>query len=224
MVGYQSTDFYYSAKVIVQVVQTVVMTPKETLRSQETPKEDTAQQILDVAQHLLQLRGYNAFSYADIAETVGIRKASIHYHFPSKHDLAVALVVRYRQTFSSLRSQIDQTTPKALDKLDRFANLYLEGLRNGCVCVCGMLAEDFTTVPLAVREEVKLFFSENEAWLTKVLVEGVESGDIRNQADLQIEAQLLLTSLQGAQLIARSYDDPARFQAIAQRLISGLRV
>ena len=187
-----------------------------------TEKEDTVQRILDVAQRLLQMRGYNAFSYADISETVGIRKASIHYHFPSKNDLAKALVVRYRSTFSRLRSQIDRETDHAITKLDRFANLYLEGLRDGCVCVCGMLAEDFTTLPPEVREEVKAFFSDNEAWLTQVLIQGVEAGVIHCQGNFEIEAQLLLTSLQGAQLIARSYDDLTRFQVIAQRLLAGL--
>ncbi len=188
-----------------------------------TDKEDTAQRILDVAQQLLQKRGYNAFSYADISETVGIRKASIHYHFPSKNDLAKALVVRYRSTFACLRSQIDRETDHAITKLERFANLYLEGLQSGCVCVCGMLAEDFTTLPSEVREEVKAFFSDNEAWLTQVLIQGVKTGEIHCQGNVEIEAQLLLTSLQGAQLIARSYDDPTRFQAIAQRLLAGLR-
>jgi TetR/AcrR family transcriptional regulator, transcriptional repressor for nem operon len=188
-----------------------------------TEKEDTAQKILDVAQQLLQMRGYNAFSYADISETIGIRKASIHYHFPSKNDLAKALVVRYRETFARLRSQIDRETDDAIAKLDRFANLYLEGLRNGCVCVCGMLAEDFTTLPLEVREEVKAFFGDNEAWLTKVLERGAAAGIVHCQGAFEVEAQLLLSSLQGAQLIARSYDDPTRFQAIAQRLLAGLK-
>jgi TetR/AcrR family transcriptional regulator, transcriptional repressor for nem operon len=187
-----------------------------------TEKEDTAQRILDVAQQLLQLRGYNAFSYADIAEIVGIRKASIHYHFPGKQDLATALVVRYRSTFSQLRSQIDQQTNHAITKLESFANLYLQGLQDGRVCVCGMLAEDFTTVPPVVRDEVKAFFSDNEAWLTQVLFQGIETGVIDCQGNLEVEAQLLLTSLQGAQLIARSYNDPARFEAIVQRLIRGL--
>lgn len=187
-----------------------------------TGKEDTAQRILDVSQQLLQMRGYNAFSYADISEMIGIRKASIHYHFPSKSDLAKALVLRYRSTFSNLRSQIDRETDNALRKLERFANLYLEGLRNGCVCLCGMLAEDFTTLPLEVREEVKAFFNDNEAWLIKVLVEGSQAGIIHHQGTIEVEAQLLLTSLQGAQLIARSYDDANRFQLIAQRLLAGL--
>ena len=187
-----------------------------------TTQKDTVQHILDVAQHLLQTRGYNAFSYADISESVGIRKASIHYHFPNKSDLGKALVVRYREAFRQERSRIDRDTDQALRKLERFADLYLGGLRNGRVCLCGMLAEDFTTLPNEMREEVRAFFDENEAWLTKVLVEGQKAGSIRYGGAVEVEAQLLLTGFQGAQIIARSYEDATRFQSIAQRLLMGL--
>jgi TetR/AcrR family transcriptional regulator, transcriptional repressor for nem operon len=187
-------------------------------------KEDTVQRILDVSQQLLQTRGYNAFSYADISEAVGIRKASIHYHFPSKTDLGKALVARYREVFRQERSRIDQNTDHALHKLERFADLYLAGLQDGRVCLCGMLAEDFTTLPSDMCEEVKAFFNENEAWLKKVLIEGKNAGMIQYQGTVEVEAQLILTGLQGAQLIARSYGDTTRFSAIAQRLLAGLAV
>lgn len=55
-------------------------------------KENTAQRILDTAQDLIRHRGYSAFSYADIADRVGIRKASIHYHFAAKEDLVLSLI------------------------------------------------------------------------------------------------------------------------------------
>ncbi len=189
-----------------------------------TGKEDTVQRILDVSQQLLQTRGYNAFSYADISEAVGIRKASIHYHFPSKTDLGKALVTRYRDTFRQQLKRIDRDTAHSLRKLEGFADLYLGGLQDGRVCLCGMLAEDFTTLPNQMREEVKAFFEENEAWLTKVLLEGYEARIINYQGAVEVEAQLLLTGLQGAQLIARSYGDANRFQLVARRLIAGLAV
>jgi TetR/AcrR family transcriptional regulator, transcriptional repressor for nem operon len=185
-------------------------------------KENTVRHILDVSQQLLQTRGYNAFSYADISEAVGIRKASIHYHFPSKSDLGKALVTRYREAFRQERSRIDRDTDNALHKLEQFADLYLEGLKDGRVCLCGMLAADFTTLPGDMREEVKAFLGENEAWLKKVLLEGKNAGIIQYQGAGAVEAQLILTGLQGAQLIARSYGDAARFQSIARRLLAGL--
>ncbi len=173
---------------------------------------------------MVQTRGYNAFSYADISAQVGIRKASIHYHFPNKSDLGKEVVARYRETFRKKLDQIDRATDNQRHKLERYAQLYLDGLQDQRMCLCGMLAADFTTLPEVVREEVKGFFADNEAWLTKVLVEGCSTGIVRCTGSAEIEAQLLLSGLQGAQLAARSYGDITRFHSIAQRLLSGLEV
>lgn len=183
---------------------------------------DTAEQILDVAQVMIQTHGYNAFSYADISVQVGIRKASIHYHFPSKNDLGKEVVARYRETFRKKLDQIERATDNPLSKLERYAQLYLDGLQDEKMCLCGVLAADFNTLPEVVREEVKGFFADSEAWLTKVLIEGCSVGVLCCNASTEIEAQLLLSGLQGAQLTARSYRDVTRFDSIAQRLLWGL--
>ncbi|SRR5579883_1324215 len=187
-------------------------------------KEDTCQLILDVSQYLLQTRGYNGFSYADIAKAVGIRKASIHYYFPNKSDLGEALVKRYRESFRQLRARIDRETDDALSKLKRFVEPYLEGLLDGRVCLCGMLAEEFTTLPKQICVEIKSFLDENEAWLTKVLMAGREAGIISYQGPVEVEAQLLLIGLHGAQSSARFYGDTKRFELMAHRLLSGFAV
>jgi TetR/AcrR family transcriptional regulator, transcriptional repressor for nem operon len=183
---------------------------------------DTVQRILDVSQHMLQVRGYNSLSYGDVSEAIGVHLTCIQYHFPSKSDLAKALVARYRQTFAELQSQIDQKTDQPIQKLKEFANLYRDGLRSGRMCLCGMLAEDITMLPPDVKEEVKAFFDDNEAWLIQVLTEGVETGVVRVRGAIATEAQLLLIGLQGAQLMARAYSDLDRFQQISQRLVAGL--
>ncbi|MBW4638730.1 MAG: TetR/AcrR family transcriptional regulator [Gloeocapsa sp. UFS-A4-WI-NPMV-4B04] len=172
----------------------------------------------------MQTRGYNAFSYADISAEVGIRKASIHYYFPSKGDLGRHLVARYRQTFRKKRDQIDHKTDDSRLKLTQYIQLYLDGLQNERLCLCGMLAADFNTLPQAVPEEVKSFFADNEAWLAKVLTEGSKAGVIRCNGLAEVEAQLLLAALQGAMLVARSRGDISQFQAIAQKLLAMLEV
>jgi TetR/AcrR family transcriptional regulator, transcriptional repressor for nem operon len=184
----------------------------------------TVQRILDVSQHMLQVRGYSSLSYADVAEAIGIAQTRVQHYFPSKSDLAKALVVRYRQTFFDLQSQIDQTIDQPIDKIKAFTGLYLDGLRSGKMCLCGMLAEDITVLPAEVRQEVKAFFDDNEAWLVKVLTAGVEAEVLRVRGAIATEAQLLLIGLQGAQLMARAYSDLGRFQHIAQRLVAGLMV
>lgn len=187
-------------------------------------RADTAQQILDAAQYMVQTRGYNAFSYADISQQVGIRKASIHYHFPSKSDLGKELVTRFRETFRKKLDQISRASEDHCHQLERYTQLYLDVLQDERMCLGGMLAADFTTLPQGVRQEVNGFFDDNVVWLTKVLVEGSKAGNFHYKGSATVEAQLILAGLEGAMLMARSYGDVRLFQAIAQRLIDGLKV
>src|SRR5271168_5491364 len=75
--------------------------------------------ILDVAERLAQTRGYNGFSYADIAAELGVTKASLHYHFPSKAELGRALIVRYHGLFGAALDSIDGQTKSPHEKLKR---------------------------------------------------------------------------------------------------------
>ena len=83
-----------------------------------TPRADTdtATRILDVAERLVQVRGFNAFSYADVAAELQITKAALHYHFASKADLGSALVARYTGDFIDALEGIDRTDGSAMQK------------------------------------------------------------------------------------------------------------
>jgi len=181
----------------------------------------TAERIMDAAQRMVQTRGYNAFSYADISAQVGIRKASIHYYFPSKKDLGKELVARYRVAFRDKLDRIDNETDDARRKLKAYAQLYLEALRDDDrMCLCGMLASDITTLPEEVRREVVGFFADNETWLMKTLGDGRNVGVLSFSSSAKSEAQLLLTGLQGAMLVARTYGDQARFRTVVRSLLA----
>jgi TetR/AcrR family transcriptional regulator, transcriptional repressor for nem operon len=184
--------------------------------------QDTVQRILDVSQQMLQVRGYNALTYQDVAAAIGLQDSNIEAYFPLKSDLAKALIVRYRKTFAKLQDQIDQNTDRPIQKLIQFADLYFDGLRSGRMCLCGMLAEDITVLPPELQREVLTFFDENEAWLVQVITDGVRLGVMAAKGAIEIEAKLLLIGLQGAQLMARAYSQLELFQQIAQRLIAGL--
>lgn len=192
----------------------------------ETPvQSNTYEQILNAALRIMQIYGYNAFSYADISEQVGVRKASIHYHFPLKSDLGKMVVVRYRETFRKKLDQIDWETDNPSRKLEQYIKLYLDVLQNSQkVCLCGMLGAEVETLPEEIREEVKGFFAENEAWLKKVLVQVNEVQEIGLDGFDEVEAQLLLTALEGAMLMARLYGDVTRFYSIVQRLLTRLNL
>jgi TetR/AcrR family transcriptional repressor of nem operon len=183
---------------------------------------DTSGRILDIAERLLQTRGYNAFSYADIARSLHITKASLHYHFPTKGELGKRLIERYQQSFLRALAEIDGLSKDAPEKLRRYIGLYTEVLRNDRMCLCGMLAAEYATLPKPMKSELKHFFDENERWLIAVLEDGRISKRLRFSGAARETAQLLVGSLEGAMMLARSYGDVARFEAVAERLLAGL--
>ena len=109
---------------------------------------DTAERILEVAERLVQVQGFNAFSYADISGELHIRKASLHHHFPTKAALGQALITRYHQRFVESLAGIRRDSQDARTRLARYAQLYREVLREQRMCLCGVLAADFATLPL----------------------------------------------------------------------------
>lgn len=176
----------------------------------------TPDTILDVAQGLLQTRGYNGFSYRDIADAVGIRTASLHYHFPGKADLGVALAARYRRRFNEALEDISAQTDDARRRLERFADLFRTTLDvDGGLCLCGMLGAEIATLPGPVAAEVNGFFRDNEAWLTDVIAAGRNDGTVRSGTTAVDQARLFLAALEGAMILARATGDGGRFDAVA---------
>jgi TetR/AcrR family transcriptional repressor of nem operon len=183
----------------------------------------TAERILDAAQRWVQARGFNGFSYADLAEELGIRKASLHYHFATKEDLGRALMARYRERFREALADIEAGSADARVRLRRYARLYLSVLQDeDRMCLCGMLAADFTTLARPIREEVRRFFDDNEAWLARVLEQGRKAGRLRFEGPAAAQAVVLVSGLEGAMLVARSTGGPRRFEATARRLLASV--
>jgi TetR/AcrR family transcriptional repressor of nem operon len=178
--------------------------------------------ILDVAEQLAQTRGYNGFSYADIAAQLGVTKASLHYHFPSKAQLGTALIDRYQKTFGDALDAIDRKTEEPAEKLRRYVDLYDSVLRNDRMCLCGMLAAEYATLPAPMQEGLTSFFDANERWLTAVLHGGVQIGVFVLTESANARARVLLGALEGAMLVARSYGDSHRFRAAAAFLLEDL--
>jgi len=181
---------------------------------------DTPSRILDTAERLVQVRGFNGFSYADVAAELHITKAALHYHFAGKAELGEALMVRYAERFSAALVAIDKALGEAPAKLDAYASLYLGVLRNQRMCLCGMLAADYQTLPESMQEAVIRFLDGNEAWLTGVLEQGQRDGTLSFTGSARGAAQMIVSGLEGAMLVARSYGDIERFQAAATRLLA----
>jgi len=182
----------------------------------------TAERVLDIAERLVQVRGFSNFSYADIATELGITKASLHYHYPGKAELGQALITRYAERFNQALDEIDRDVPNARAKLAAYADLYAGVLRNERMCMCGILAAEYQTLPETMRSEVIRFFDDNQKWLTRVLKEGKADGTLTYHGRAADVAQGILGTLEGAMLVARPYGDMARFDAAAKQLLNGL--
>ena len=182
----------------------------------------TASRILDVAERLVQVRGFNGFSYADIAAELQITKAALHYHFASKADLGEALIARYADRFMGALASLDTADGTASAKLDSYAGLYLQVLRNRKMCLCGMLAAEYQTLPQPMQDAVIRFFDQNESWLESVLEQGRADGSLHFAGSARDIARMIVGGLEGAMLVARPYGDVARFQAAAANLLAGL--
>jgi TetR/AcrR family transcriptional repressor of nem operon len=182
----------------------------------------TAERILDVAERLVQTQGCNGFSYADISAELKITKASLHYHFATKADLGTKLIARYHQRFQTALDGIDGESDGARRKLRRYAQLYADVLRTRRLCLCGMLASDFATLPKPMKDGVRAFFDANETWLTRVIEEGRHAKALRRDGPANETARMVVSSLEGAMLVARSYDDVQRFESNAERLFADL--
>jgi TetR/AcrR family transcriptional repressor of nem operon len=184
---------------------------------------DTRTTLLDVAQELAQTRGLNGFSFQDLARAVGIRTASVHHHFPTKADLGRELMRRYRADFGASLERISRRVADPRVRLERFASLFRSTLRSGNrLCLCGMLASEFATLPAPVQGEVRAFYGETEAWLAEVLARGRESGVFRFDGPPARVATTFISTLEGAMIAARTFADETRLTRAARWLIASV--
>ena len=190
--------------------------------STPTPPATRAAEILDAAERLVQTRGFNAFSYADIAAELGISKAALHYHYPSKQALGDALISRYSDRFFHELEVIEAAEPDASARLSAYVQLYRGVLLASRMCLCGMLAAEYQTLPSGMRAAVVEFFSRNEIWLEAVLRQGVARRELAVAEPLGDAAKLIIDTLEGAMMISRAHDDPQRFEHASSRLLAGL--
>jgi TetR/AcrR family transcriptional repressor of nem operon len=182
----------------------------------------TTVRILDVAERMLQVRGYNGFSYGDVATELGITRAALHYHYKGKAELGQALIDRYASRFAAALADLDATAPDAAAKLRGYAGLYLDVMSADRMCLCGMLAAEHRTLPGPLQQAVCAFFRSNTAWLTAVVEQGRVDGSLHVTGTAEDTAATILGGLQGAMLIARLDGDVARFSATADHLLAGL--
>jgi TetR/AcrR family transcriptional repressor of nem operon len=191
-----------------------------------TNHSNTYYEILDCARTLIIAGGYNGFSYADIAEFVGIRKASIHHHFPTKVDLVRTLVLRYREEAEAGMGEIERHCPAPEDQLRAYMGYWQSciGDATKAYCVCALLATQIPVLPQEVVVEVRTHFRALSAWLRSVLERGSQQGSLKLSGDASAEAEAFMATVHGAMLSARAYGDPEMFGVITAPLIDRLLI
>lgn len=186
----------------------------------------TADEILRCARSLIIAGGYNGFSYADISEVVGIRKASIHHHFPSKVDLVRTLLQRYRQEAEAGIAELGRHQLEPADQLRAYTGYWAEciGDPTSAFCVCALLATQIPVLPPEIVAEVQAHFRTLSAWLTSVLEAGAAAGSLTFSDTARAEAEGFMAAVHGAMLSARAYGDPQVFTVVTGPLIDRLVV
>jgi AcrR family transcriptional regulator len=179
--------------------------------------ENSKRTILNLAESLLQDKGFNGFSYAHIASELGVKNAAIHYHFPTKEDLSIAVIQRYRDRFKLWinNSRVKDLSHEA--KLDWFFNIYTDMRADkGKVCLVGSMEAEFNTIPEGLQAEVQALHKELLAWLQSILAEGREAGAFSFKGEAADKAAVILSTLQGALQMARALGTKKFREVIAQ--------
>jgi TetR/AcrR family transcriptional repressor of nem operon len=173
---------------------------------------DTRQTILDAAKPMVQARGYNALSFRDVAAAVGIKSASIHYHFPTKGDLGAALARHYTDDGMAYLAGLRAGASDIAALVEGFAAIFRAALTNdNRMCLCGIMTAEHQDLPDAVRAEVDRFTDSCVGWLAEVLAQD------DNAAAAHDRALAIFAAIQGAQLVARGRGDVGLFDAIIAR-------
>ncbi len=187
-----------------------------------TGPSKTQSSILDIAQEFSQTRGFNAFSYRDIADRIGIRAASIHHHFRTKADLGAAMTSRYREEFMREVERIEREFSDPLTRLREYAELFRGTLEAGRMCLCGTLAVEYETLPPPMQQEVRAFFTQNESWLQEVFAQLRAAGSLGGDRSPEDLATSYLSMLEGAMLSARTFGQSRRFKVALEEFLGRL--
>jgi TetR/AcrR family transcriptional repressor of nem operon len=176
---------------------------------------DTAERIIKTAEALILERGFSGFSFQDVAERVGIRKASIHYHFATKAALGRAVIADYRVRMKQAWAALEGGE---IDHWQAFA-LYVQpmivlGQNAGEACTCGVLGGEYLALPAEMRAEVEAYFGEHEDWLTAFLEDGRTAEAFHFSGEARAMARLIFSAVEGALLIKRVKNDDAYFDGI----------
>jgi TetR/AcrR family transcriptional repressor of nem operon len=184
-------------------------------KTPDSTEDDTRTRIIDVVEALLMERGFNAISYQDISDRIGIRKASVHYHFPTKADLGVAVIRRYVDRVAAMHVPVEMLEGAMFAfAVEGFLGVFAElGTRSPKVCLGGILGAEFETLPEAMQAEVRRFFSGLHEWLGAMLDAGRAQGAFAFLGEGKETARAIVAMLEGSLIIGRALREPDELTA-----------
>ena len=183
---------------------------------------DTRSALLAEAETLVRTLGYAAFSYGDLSERVGIRKASIHHHFATKEVLGNALIENYLERFRAQLDELSASGGSATKQLRAYGEFFSGSLAEGQMPLCGALAADAAYLPASMQKRVAAFFELHVKWLEAVLRVGAADGELSLSAAPKRTALLLLSTLQGASVVAWALKDPSVIKPVFRQLLESI--
>jgi TetR/AcrR family transcriptional repressor of nem operon len=188
-------------------------------------ENNTAVRIRETAHDLIAERGYFGFSYADIADTVGISKASIHHHFPSKVDLVVATLKDHRLKLVEAAGGLDQSVADPLQRMKLYVQFWAECVKSNSrpICIAALLSAELPSLPLEIQTEVQLHFKYLVAWIRTTLRDGSRSGAIHLEQTAEVEAQSFVALVHGAMISARGLSSPEIFTSVTKGALDRFR-
>ncbi|KAA6133467.1 TetR/AcrR family transcriptional regulator [Cupriavidus cauae] len=183
-----------------------------------------ASEIAEHTKQLLAAGGYHGFSYADLSERVHIGKPSIHHHFPSKADLVLTVVGLHRAQAVQGMAALDQQIDDPLARLTAYIDYWSRCIGDGTlpICICAMLAAELPMIPQEIAHQVRAYFGDLTAWLATVLEAGAAKGQFHLRDTPLVEAQTFMSTVHGAMLTARAFDNPEAFASVSQAAIRRL--
>jgi TetR/AcrR family transcriptional repressor of nem operon len=176
-------------------------------------------QLLEHALVLLRRRGFNGFSYRDLAELVGVKTSSIHYHFPTKEDLVLAAVTEYSNRVASQLRAIDDTLPST-ERARRYLKLWHDSANGDLICLAGMLSTEAMSLPESVHRVLKDFYTMNEAWIVHLLGQSSAPRDNPLPLPPKAIAQAVFATLQNGLIASRLFGTAERLDAADDLLMA----
>ena len=165
-------------------------------------RQDNRKRIIEAANRLFYIKGYNQTSFADVADEVGISKGNLHYHFRSKEDLLEAIIGLRMQVIESNLAQWAEEFADPKDKLRRFAQMLLneeaDVTRYGCPL--GSLNMELGKTQQKLRDRSRDMFDLFQQWLEQAF----QQMGFKDSRELSMH---LLTMTQGVALMSYVYAD-----------------